>query len=66
MAQLVDLQFTKTYASKDNAEKAVAKSFGNNQDLRYIIVPVENRFGVLFIGNSAVQAGVHFHFNVVN
>lgn len=66
MAQLVNIEFTKTYATKDNAQKAVDKKFGHNSELRYMIVPVGDRFGVLFVGNSAIHAGVHFHFNCVN
>jgi hypothetical protein len=68
MAQLVEIEFTKTYATKANAVKAVDKTFGAefHKELRYMVVPVGDRFGVLFVGNSAVHAGVHFHFNVVN
>lgn len=36
--------------------------------LRYMIVPVETpislRYGILFLGESAVQNMVHFKFNV--
>lgn len=77
MAKHINIEFTKTYASVANAERAVNKLLGDNQDnLRYIVVPVpgaslsagsgEIRYGVLFIGESAVQAGTHFHFNCVN
>lgn len=73
MARHVEIQFTKTYATKANAERAVEKLLGKDHakdfssNLRYIIMPTEDgRFGVLFIGNSAMQAGIHFHFNCVN
>lgn len=71
MARKIDIEFTKTYATPANAEKAVAKLLGvdhakTHDELRYMIVPVEGRFGVLFIGNSALAAGMHFHFNCVN
>jgi hypothetical protein len=68
MARLVEIEFTKTYASKANAIKAVEKTFGleSHSELRYMVIPVGDRFGILFVGNSAIHAGVHFHFNVVN
>lgn len=66
MAQVV-IEFSKTYASEANANRAVAK-FPHLAAQRYILVPViENggvRYGVLFIGTKAVEAGAHFHFNV--
>ncbi|AZF88177.1 hypothetical protein [Microcystis phage Me-ZS1] len=73
MAKYVDIKFVKTFATRANAEKAVAKVLGSdhatNWTLRYTVVPVETdtglRYGVLFFGESAVQAGIHFHFNVV-
>ena len=64
--------FTKTYASEADAVKAVEKIFpaGGNSDLRYIVVPVtvegKLRYSPLFVGNSAIEAGAHFHFNCVN
>lgn len=75
MAKKIDIEFTKTYANIANAEKAVAKLLGADHaqkdwELRYMIFPVivegVVRYGVLFIGNNAVSAGMHFHFNVVN
>lgn len=77
MAKHINIEFTKTYASVANAEKAVRKLLGDNHDnLRYIVVPVlgaslsagsgEIRYRVLFIGESAIHAGIHFHFNCVN
>lgn len=79
MAHLLNIEFTKTYATQKNAVMAVEKLLGENQSyadtLRYIVVPVEGaspkadgaiRYGVLFIGESAIQAGMHFHFNCVN
>lgn len=67
MAHLVEIEFVKTYATKENAIKAVEKKFpGNIDGLRYIIVPLENgRFAPLFIGMKALEYGVHFHFNIV-
>lgn len=68
----IEVQFTKTYKTAANAVKAVEKVFpaGNNESIRYIIVPVieatEIRYAALFVGNSAIEAGAHFHFNCVN
>lgn len=74
VASNVKIEYTKTYATEANAEKAVAKLLGDDHakkdsPLRYMINPVivegKIRYGVLFIGSSAVQAGIHFHFNLV-
>lgn len=69
MAKLLTLTATKTYATEANAIKAVEKRFpeSDNDGLRYIIMPTpDGRFYPVFVGNSAVHAGVHFHFHVVN
>lgn len=69
MAKLLTLTATKTYATEANAIKAVEKKFpeSDNDGLRYIIMPTpDGRFYPVFVGNSAVHAGVHFHFHVVN
>lgn len=62
----INIEFVKTYATIKNAEKAVEKK--GFEDRRYIIMPVETdegtRYGVLFVGMEAIEAGVHFHFNV--
>lgn len=69
----INIEFTKTYATKANATKAVEKKYPdiNNMNQRWMIVPVEldkhpNRYGVLFIGTKALDIGAHFHFNVVS
>lgn len=62
-------QFTKTYATRGNAEKAVVKLLGQwrGEQLNYTIIPVEGdgkiRYGVLFLGMSALRNGIHFSFN---
>lgn len=74
MAKHIELEFTKTYASEDNAHKAVAKMYGDANDIRYMVVPTQTtkfpgqwRYGVVFIANNAALIrGVHFNFNVVN
>lgn len=74
MANRQDLTFVKTYSTPDNAERAVSKLLGEGHQaeespLRYTIIPVVTdkglRYGVLFIGTSAVEEGIHFHFNII-
>lgn len=66
-----NIEFTKTYATEANAQKAVDKvaHMGSNAHIRYDIMPVlvdgKVRYGVLFFGQTALQAGMHWHFNVV-
>ena len=62
------LDTTKAYATEANAIKAVESKLDKvTQDLRYIIVCNANgRFYPLFLGEKAVQCGVHFHgFHIV-
>lgn len=69
MAKLLTLTPNKTYATEANAIRAVEKRFpeSDNDGLRYILQRTpDGRFYPVFIGNSAVHAGVHFHFHVVN
>jgi len=63
----VKIEFIKTYATEDNAVKAAEKAFGSHEsNLRFIVVPTaEGRFGVVFLGQSALQNMVHFKFNVL-
>lgn len=69
MAKHVKLTPTKTYANEANAHAAVQR-FGYGDDLRYFIqmtfVHGYVRFFPVFVGESAVQAGVHFNFHVIN
>lgn len=66
MARLVELQATKTYATKANAIKAVEKA-NIKEDFRYIIYTDEatGRFYPVFLGEKCIQAGIHFKFHVV-
>jgi CHASE1-domain containing sensor protein len=69
-ARKLTLEFTKTYATEANAEKAALAKFTNREaDLRFIIIPVQTekglRYGIAFIGQVAVQQMVHVHFNVI-
>ena len=52
---------TKTYATEANAVAAVNKAFTGEDNLRYMIVTnKDGRFVPVFIGEKALQAGVHF------
>lgn len=58
------IEASKTYATEINADKAVAKAGFEN--LRYFMMKTdEGRFFPVFVGNDAINACVHFHFNVV-
>lgn len=68
----INLEATKDYASRENAIKAVEKKGMHNLvdskgfAIRWFIAVGENgRFFPTFIGEAAIQAGIHFHFNVV-
>jgi hypothetical protein len=68
MAKLVTLEANRTYATPLNAIKAVEKRFppSGNDGLWYFIQTTrDGRYFPVFVGESAVQAGVHFHFNVI-
>jgi hypothetical protein len=55
----------KTYATRENAIKAVEKSGFN--DCRFFIMKDDktSRYFPVFVGQEAVHAGAHFHFNIV-
>lgn len=65
----------KTYATRENAIKAVEKKFGkldqpsDNPSFKeqrfFIMTHTDGRFFPVFVGMQAIQAGVHFHFNVI-
>lgn len=58
------IQAVKTYATKANAQKAVAK-IGAQRLRHFIMTNDEGRFFPVFVGQEALQEGIHFHFNVV-
>lgn len=69
MAKLITLETKgcKTYITRDNAIRAFNDKFGDNDDVRFIVMQDERgRWFPVGIGNSALQAGVHFHFHVMN
>lgn len=58
------VQPTKAYASKTNAERAVEKR--GFSDLRHFYTHTpDGRCFPIFVGQEAAQRGVHFHFNLV-
>lgn len=67
MARLIKLEANRTYATEANAIKAVEKKFpeASNDGLTYFLQRTEDgRYFPVFLGERALQAGVHFHFNV--
>ena len=74
MARLIIFAPSKTYATRENAVKAVNKKCGPsvttgkaNDNLDYFIMThTDGRFFPVFVGERALQKGVHFHFNVIN
>ena len=72
-ANRIELSPAKTYASRENAIKAVEKVYGphhshpGSADVRYIVAQTgEGRWFPLFIGNSAIAHGAHIFFPVAN
>ena len=72
MAQHLQLTPVKTYATAENAHKAVEKKFPTSREqkafgpLRYIVMQHDDgRFFPVFVGINACHYGVHFHFNVI-
>lgn len=75
MAQKIAIEPTKSYVSPENAAKAVMKidHIRNNSSLRYFIMQYNGtdpkhigRFFPVFVGESAINEGVHFHFNIIS
>lgn len=68
MATLLEIKPVKTYATKENAIKAVEKYIPveHLREIRYIIMPTEDgRFFPVFIGVECLQHGIHFKFNII-
>lgn len=69
MAKLIKFELTKSYATFDNAVKAVAK-YGITDEadgLNYFIHRDEatGRYFPVFVGERAIQRGIHFRFHIV-
>ena len=59
------LKAAKTYATEENADRAAEEKFGSTS-LRYFVHRGEDgRFFPVFVGQEAVAAMAHFHFNVI-
>lgn len=73
MARYVELTGNKTYATRENAVKAVDKFMAalpdkgaRFEDQTYFVhTGADGRFFPVFVGERAIQAMLHFHFNVV-
>ena len=64
--RLIEIIASKTYATPENAVKAVIKKFGDKGSSRFFIhTTPEGRFFPVFVGMQALEEGVHFNFNVV-
>jgi hypothetical protein len=64
MNRKFDIVASKTYASEQNADKAVAKA--GFSDIRHFMMRTEGgRFYPVFVGIESTRRGVHFHFNIV-
>jgi hypothetical protein len=68
VARYVEITGVKTYATKENALKAVDKLMKKysmqKSTLDFTIMKNDdNRYFPLFFGERALQAGIHFHFN---
>lgn len=67
---LLNIEPVRTYATRENTIKAVerrvSKAMAEQFNLRwFIMVHTDGRFFPVFLGERALQAGLHFHFNVV-
>ena len=64
MNRKIKFEARKTYATEETVDKAVAKAGYTN--LRYFIMKADDgRVFPVFVGQEAVQQGVHFNFHVV-
>jgi hypothetical protein len=65
-------QANKTYATRENAIKAVQRVFGPDTghfgaaDVRYVLIQHDDgRWFPVFFGQSALEHGIHHRFNVM-
>ena len=67
MPKLIKLESVKTYATEANAVKAVVKKLGDDVDglVYFIARNEEGRYFPVFIGQRAIENGIHFCFSVV-
>lgn len=68
---LVNITSSKTYNTRENAVKAVEKNGHDKlefqgRSLRWFVMQGEDgRYFPVFLGEVAVQAGMHFKYNVL-
>ena len=74
MATYFKIEPSKSYISETNARRAVDSLpvLANNKALRYFVMKYEGsdpkhvgRFFPVFVGQSAIDEGIQFHFNVI-
>ena len=68
MANFIQIEPTKTYATVENAHKAVEKKYPTEGSVLRctIMTHTDGRFFPVFIGINALQHGVHFNgFNII-
>lgn len=65
MSKLIEITPSKTYKTRENASKAFEAKFSNCEVRYYIMQHSDGRFFPVALGQPALQAGVHFHFNVI-
>ena len=64
----IELTHSKTYASIENAKRAVEKKIHPdvlNKVTWFIQRTEDNRFFPVFVGERAAANMIHFHFNIV-
>jgi exosome complex RNA-binding protein Rrp4 len=66
MANLIRTQ--RTYATVANAEKVIAKAFGNLDNVRYLIAvsPLDGRYVPVLVGNQYIPYAVLGNISVVS
>ena len=69
-AKQFEITPVRTYATKENAVKAVAKAYGEYKfdkvQSYFIMTHTDGRFFPVFVGERAIQALIHFKFNVIS
>lgn len=59
-----ETKHSSTYATEENADRAIAKK-GFDGFRHFMMRTEDGRWFPVFVGQDAMQAGVHFHFHVV-
>lgn len=68
-ARMIEITPVRTYATRENAVKAVTKFYGERQFdknvLYFVHTHTDGRFFPVFFGERCISEGIHFKFNVV-